>query len=441
VEGTEIKTPLFTLIYDDSVWVNLEDDMSEEADYCFVNLQVKDPEDTDYYLIDAEIEVSLEEPYDFRESLVYYGFEQYAYAEEDAYDTVSIGGYELLQYDDGDEKLVYLGRIEGAGATVMIRFDAVDIDDDRIEALLEGLTLELEDIGNEDGPWAWEGEPFSTTDHSVAIGSFTLNSTFVPFESYVDTYEVFNHSVAAIGDRVYILSEGQLIECHYDGSVLAFVNPIDLPEDDYEQICATADGSLWVSGSMNDILRIQNGAIVNTYEDIDNLAMHPSGAWGINYFVSGECSIVTFSGDSYNETPINFTEVDTIMHLCIDENNIYACASAADDSGHKVFVYDKDGVLQKTLCDAEGESLGSITFVTQTANGYIGFDGNMRDVILWDNSGAYIGDASDGDLFDTGYPWFCASTVLSDGSILTLMTDEREDRSATELLVFLVKGF
>lgn len=129
------------------------------------------------------------------------------------------------------------------------------------------------------------------------------------------------------------------------------------------------------------------------------------------------------------------------MNVRVDENNIYVCASAADDSGHKVFVYNKDGVLQKTLCDAEGEGLGSITFVTQTENGYIGFDGNMRDVLLWDNNGTFIAEISDSDLFDTNYPWFCSSTVLSDGSILTLMTEEREDRSATELIVFQVKGF
>ena len=97
--------------------------------------------------------------------------------------------------------------------------------------------------------------------------------------------------------------------------------------------------------------------------------------------------------------------------------------------------------MQKSLCDAEGEGLGSITFVTQTANGYIGFDGNMRDVLLWDNDGAFIAEISDSDLFGTSYPWFCSSTVLSDGSILTIMTAEREDRSATELIAFNVKGF
>ena len=129
------------------------------------------------------------------------------------------------------------------------------------------------------------------------------------------------------------------------------------------------------------------------------------------------------------------------MQLCVDENNIYVCANAADESGHKVFIYNKDGKLQKTLCDAEGEGLGSVTYVTQTSNGYIAFDGNMRDVLFWDNSGKFIAEISDGDIFSTNYPWFCDATVLSDGSIFTIMTDKREDKSATELVAFVVKGF
>ena len=440
-EAKEIKTTLFTIAYDDSVWNNIEDDLSNDEDYCFANLQILDPDDSEYYLIDAEIEVSLEDPYDFREDLVYYGFNQYEYKVNEAYDTVTIGGIDLLKYDDGEDTLIYFNRIEGAGATVCIEFDAVDITDGRIADLLKGLTFTLEDVGNEDGPWEWEGEAFSTDDHSVTAGAFTVSSKFIPFEEYISTFETFNHSIAAVGDTVYVLVDGEIRQCHYDGTELVFAQVITLPEDDYEIMNATADGSLWLSGSMNDIIRLKDGAVVNTYEDIDNLAMHPSGAWGVDYFVSNECNVVTFSGDTYSEEPVIFQEVDTIMHMCVDENNIYVCASAADDSGHKVFIYNKDGVLQKTLCDAEGEGLGSITFVTQTANGFIGFDGNMRDVILWDNNGTFIAEISDSDLFDTNYPWFCASTVLSDGSILTLMTEEREDESATEVIVFQIKGF
>ncbi len=438
--NADITTSFFEIRLSDG-WINIEEDFKNEEEYSKAVLQVLDPEDNEYYLVEATVIVEIDEPYDFREDLVYYGFNQYEYEVNKAYETVKIGGVDLLKYDDGEETLVYFNRIEGANASVYVKFDATDIKDAHIQALLDGITFNIKDIGNEDGPWEWEGKPFSAKPASAQAGSLTISSTFVPFEKPVTTFETFDHSVAAIGDRVYVLVDGELSECHYDGSVLAFVKAIELPEDDYDRVEATADGTLWVSGSMNDILCIKDGKTVAKYEDIDNLAIHPSGAWGVDFFTSNECNIVTFNGNTFTSKPIVFKEAGTIMHLCVDENNIYVCANAADESGHKVFIYNKDGKLQKTLCDAEGEGLGSVTFVTQTSNGYIAFDGNMRDVLLWDNNGKFVAEISDSDLFSTNYPWFCDSTVLSDGSIFTVITEKREDKSATELVAFVVKGF
>ena len=336
---------------------------------------------------------------------------------------------------------MYFNRIENAGATVTISFDATDITDARIADLLKGLTVNVSDTGNEDGPWEWEGTPFSAENKSIAAGSLNIQSQWITLDEYISTFETFDHSVAAVGNTIYLLVDGELRKCALVDGALAFVEKIDLPEDDYESVEATKDGTLWLSGSMNDVLCIKNDKVAASYEDIDNLAMHPSGKWGINYFTSSECAKVTFNGGSFTSAPMTFKEVDTIMQINVDENNIYVCGNAADDSGHKVFVYSADGKLQKTLCDAEGEGLGSVTFMAQSANGYIGFDGNMRDVILWDNNGKFVAEISSDDLFNANYPWFCNSALLSDGSIITIMTEERADRSATELVVFTVKGF
>ena len=100
-----------------------------------------------------------------------------------------------------------------------------------------------------------------------------------------------------------------------------------------------------------------------------------------------------------------FQEVDNLSHLLIDDSHIYVCGSAVDGSGHKVFVYDSNGALQMTLADSDGGGLGSITFITQTANGYLALDGNMREVVLWSKDGTYLGEADGGDLFGTDYPW------------------------------------
>lgn len=438
--NADITTSFFEIRLSDG-WKNIEEDLKNEEEYSKAVLQVLDPEDEEYYLIEATISVEIGEPYDFREDLVYYGFNQYEYEVNKAYETVKIGGVDLLKYDDGEETLVYFNRIESANATVYVKFDATDVKDAHIQALLDGITFNIKDIGNEDGPWEWEGTPFSATDKSVTAGSLNIQSKWIKPDEHISTYETFDHSVAAVGNNIYLLVDGELRKCVLVDGTLAFDKVIELPEDDYESVEATSDGTLWLSGSMNDIICIKNDKIATTYEDIDNLAMHPSGNWGINYFTSSECSKVTFNGDSYTSVPMNFKEVETIMHLNVDQNNIYVCGSAADDSGHKVFVYSTDGKLQKTLCDAEGEGLGSITFMAKSTNGYIGFDGNMRDVLLWDNSGKFVAEISDGDLFSTNYPWFCNSALLSDGSIITIMTEEREDKSATELVVFTVKGF
>lgn len=440
VDG-EIKTAFFTLNYDDKVWTYYSEDTVDNEEHSSIVLQIPDPEDPEYYLINAEIDVIIDEPYDFRDDLVYYGFNQYEYEVNKSYDTVKIGGVDLLKYDDADDTLVYFNRIEGAGATVTIEFDTTDTADARIDDLLKGLTITLEDTGNEDGPWEWEGTPFSAESKSIQTGSLTVKADWIKAEEYIATNEIFDHSVAAIGNTIYLLVDGELRKCIIVDGVLTFSNKIDLPEDDYSIIEATSDGTLWLSGSMNDVICIKNDKVTATYEDLYDLAMHPSGKWGVDYFTSNQCNIITFTGNTYTSTPMIFPEADTIMHLNVDENYIYVCANATDESGHKVFVYDKDGVLLKTLCDAEGEGLGSVTFVAKSENGYIGFDGNMRDVLLWDNDGNFIAEISDGDLFSTSYPWFCNSALLSDGSLITVMTEEREDRSATELIIFTVSGF
>ena len=214
-----IETTLFTVNFGGD-WINIEDDFENEEEYSKAVLQILDPEDNEYYLVEATISVEIDEPYDFREDLVYYGFNQYEYKENNAYETVKVGGVDLLKYDDGDDTLVYFNRVENANASVYVEFDATDITDSRIQTLLDGITFNLEDVGNVDGPWEWEGERFSADDASIAAGALTVTSSFVPFEAPVITYETFDHSVAAIGDRVYVLVDGELSECHYDGTVL-----------------------------------------------------------------------------------------------------------------------------------------------------------------------------------------------------------------------------
>ena len=210
---------------------------------------------------------------------------------------------------------------------------------------------------------------------------------------------------------------------------------------EYTNISADTNGNLWLAEFMEPLISWKDGAKTASYEGPDYVTMHPSGTWGVSWFSSAECEKITLSGGAVKTEPIVFKEVDLISHLLIDENHIYVTGSAADESGHKIFVYDTNGALQLTLADSDGSGMGSVTFVTETANGYLALDGNMREVVLWTKDGAYIGEADDSDLFGTSYPWFCGGTKLADGSILAIMTEDRADESAMELVAFKLSGF
>ncbi|MBE6686796.1 MAG: hypothetical protein E7591_06135 [Ruminococcaceae bacterium] len=444
ITGESFETELFSVVYDDEVWTLDEEEVYDEESYCFANFKIPDPEDSDNYLFSVDVMANVTEPYDFREDLVYYGFDQYEYAENNSYDLVNIGGVDCIMYEGeswGETMIKYMGRNEGAGATVEVTVYGTDTDDSRIDELVKSVKFTLEDTGNVDGPWEWEGEPFKAEDAVYSNGSVNVETKWLPIKEYISTFETFNHAVAAVDDTVYILTEGTLKQYAFDGEALNYEKDIELPDDDFDTINKTTDGTLWICGSMGDLVCVKDGAVTQTYTGLNSVAVSPDGSWGISYFTSNACKKVTFSGGTANVSDITFAELDMVSYIKVENDSIYVCGNAADESGHKVFIYNTSGVLQKTLCDALGEGMGSITYIAKTANGYIAFDGNLRTVNLWDSNGGFVDEIDDTDLFGTSYPWFCASDMLSDGSIITVMTEERADSSAEELVAFIVKGY
>lgn len=442
VAGTTINAALWDLTYDETDgWIYEEDDFYDDEMSSKIILSIP-KEGEDESIVNAEIRVSIETPYSFRDYLTSYGFDEYEYAVNQAYDLTEVGGIDCLKQEGnywGSPCLRYFNRVEGAGATVFMEITG-EYEDTCVEKLLSGLKIHLEDTGNEDGPWYWEGEPFSAQPRSVMVGTHTLDSQWLPVTDCIITKETFNHAVAVTGNQAYFLVDGQLKHYDYDGNSLKFAEDIVL-DAEYEDISADNTGTLWLANFMEPLISWKDGTQTASYEGPDHVTMHPSGAWGISWFSSAECEKITLSGGTLKTEPLVFKEVDLIQHLLIDENHIYVCGSAVDESGHKVFIYDSNGVLQMTLADSDGGGLGSITFITETANGYLALDGNMREVVLWTKDGAYIGEADDGELFGTNYPWFCGGAKLADGSILVLMTEDRADESAQELVAFKLSGF
>ena len=437
-----INANLWDLSYDEQDgWVYEEDDFYDDETYSKISMTIPN-ESGEGYIVDAEIMVSIEEPYSFRDYLTSYGFDEYEYEVNKSYEFTEVGGIECLEEEGnywGSPCLRYLNRIEGAGATVLIEIIG-EYDDERVDKLLSGLTINLEDTGNVDGPWYWEGEPFTAENRSAMVGTYTLNSQWLPITDCIMTQETFNHAVAVVGNQVYLLEDGELKRYDFDGTSLKFAEDIAL-DTEYKNISADTNGTIWLADFMEPLISWKDGAKTASYEGPDYVAMHPSGTWGISWFSSPECEKITLSGGTVKTEPIVFKEVNLTSYLQVDENHIYVCGSDINGGSHKVFVYDTSGNWQMTLADSDGSGLGSVTYITETPNGFIALDGNMREVVLWTKDGTYIGNVEDSDIFGTSYPWFCGGTKLNDGSILVIMTETRADKSAEELVAFKLSGF
>lgn len=389
----------------------------------------------------TEIVVSIyaekKDPESFRKNLYLNGVDMQAYAAGEI-ETVDIGGQPMLYVDQSNGDRFFYGRNEAAGVTYAI--DATNWEDPRVPALIENIVCTASGTDNDEPAWPWDGEPIALGSMSQMVGTYTVTADFIPMAEALTTFETFNHEVEVIGDKVYLLSDFVLREYAFDGAGLTFVREIPLG-DEYKNV-ENANGTLVLSNFMKPVIGHDGDTVVFSYEGPDNFTLAPDGTWGISWFSSGETTEkFTFKDGALVGEPLPFNEVKVISQVDVDDEYIYVTGSPVEGSGHTVFVYDHSGALQMQLKGDPNASigLGSVTYITKTANGFLALDGNMRDVVLWTADGTWLGAVEDKDIFGTYYPWFATADVMEDGSILAVMTEDRADGSAMEAIAFKIK--
>lgn len=437
--GELVETTHWSLRYDSEVWELEYEDALYESDYeSSLSIIVPDPEDADYELVCLSISARETDHYNFRSNLREAGFDEYEYAVNDAYDTVNIGGLEFLLDDSSDDYKFYFMRAVSAGVDVEITVRG-DVSHEAVADVLDTLTFTIEDGDNEDAPWYWEGTPYAVAPGEETVGAFTLESVQIPFAECIVTHETFDHNIALVGGLAYLVNDGAIHVYTYDGSKLTF--GVDMQLEDYS-IADVSGKDVWFSGFMENLYCFDGQSYTAGFEGTDYVSMCPSAPWGVSWFSNSTVMKMEFDGASVTAYEYTLEEVDMISHLCVDANgNIFVCGSSVSDDAHRVFVYNEDMELQVILEDEDGSGLGSAVFATQTDNGFLVLDGNMREVVLYEDDGTYIGQCDFSDLFGTDYPWPCDACVAEDGSILVIMTDERPDESADELIAFKLSGF
>lgn len=411
----------------------------------FFDAEEKDSAENKVYLKGNEEEVSK-----YRESLAAFGMDLQECAAGNV-ETQSIGGAEFIVVPERG-RLFY--RHEPTGITYALEVDG-DLESESVKALLEGIQWNLDDGDNKDAPWPWDGEPFQPVLTEQMVGTFTITPEVVPFEESRWVMDIMEHRFCKQGDQLFHLCTDELTTYDYTAEGLTLVSSTKL-ERDCEYIADGGDGMVYISPGLSPVFGMKDGQKVMESTVKYDLAMHPSGTWGLTFWVTSDTQKVTVQNGVMTAEPWILTDLSKddarqgpftmIKDMEITENHIMVAGSVKKDDGTKnrIIVYDLQGNQQLELGSDESSEpgyIGSITGMAETANGFVAVDGNMRRIHFWNKEGIALGSIKASDIFGTDYPWLEDMQLLEDGSLLVMLTEERADGSSDELMLFRLTGF
>lgn len=440
-DGTEVANDFWSVTYTDAWTYNEEDDLKEGSDYA--NIEFTNAADDDLTVF---VELSYEDCEDYREFIMNSELDEKEVVENGAGEYAKISGRDFLIVTGkyyGDDCTRYLLRDSDAGATAMIRVigDAENAD---VKALISTVEFKITRDGEMDPPWYWAGEPMNKGTNEVMCGTTTYKATQLVFDDYVMCDDIFSGRVAVNGSDVYTLCDNVLSHYTVDGDKITFDKVIELDKE-YKEMQFDKNGNLWLSNFMKPLICLKDGEIVASYDDIKYAEMAPDGTWGISYFTGNEVEKFTISGDIVSKETVTLDDIKMVSAFEITDDEILITGSKNDEEGnHCLFVYDHSLNLKSIIGDcAFGEEghLASVTEIIAGEKGYFLVDGNFRNITLYSKDGECMGEMDSDDLFGCSYPWMSCADELDDGRILVGMTQERDDKSCDEFVLFAVEGF
>ncbi|MCL2866224.1 MAG: hypothetical protein FWF47_00510 [Clostridia bacterium] len=350
---------------------------------------------------------------------------------------------------------VYRYRHDPSGVNYYIQFfpaKGVDLLAAPFTDIINGVRLHLTDEGTAATPWPWDGMPWTPDINPQTAGSITLTPMFLKADEPIILNRTMGTSMTVSNDLIYTVTKNELSAYRINDDTVVFENAVKLDEE-YEMIRTDKTGRLYLSQGIWSVFVYDGFNKISAPSIKHDLVMHPSGEWGISFWVNADPQIITVKDNVYEAAPwvlTDLTKPETrtgyfkmISDIRISDSHIMVAGSAADDSGEKIMVYDFDGnelfALGNTRADRSG--LGHITGITETPNGFLATDGNMRSIILWDINGAFVGTIDVKKLLGAGYCWLEDMHLMDDGTILIAISQERADKSADELLFFKLTGF
>ena len=313
----------------------------------------------------------------------------------------------------------------------------------------DGYISEVKSGGSGGSVGSTAGSSVSNASASAnKVGSFTINTEKIHFAEPITVEDDFGKAFfTVVGDDYYVLSDDTLRQYKMVGGSLVFEKNLPL-NDDYNYIFSDDNGILYVSDMGSDLVAFRDGKQLYTYDGLDRVTVHPTGDWGISWFVSSNVQVVWLDEDvdeiDYDDE--TYPEVGMISSVNINQKHIIIAGTTPSYDTNAIFVYDEDDdTLLLTMGDKKSGEPGymsNVTAVAETKNGYMALDANMNKILFWDSKGAHIGTVEAKQLFGTIYPWLCTAVAMPDGSILVGMTDAPiGSDSGKEFMLYRLTGF
>lgn len=382
----------------------------------------------------------------------------YANAEgKDTLDEIMIDGitFQGTEYGDYWTYAEYIARVPEASVTLTI---SISSPEEIVAALTDILasvdfTLPIPDPPLSDPPLPEDGVPYQPSPAAINVGAYDLQAVWLPTETPIFAKDAYNASIAVIDDTVYVLAGQKLRAFTRDVNLLFNAgDPVTLGAE-YRLLSASWDGTLYLTDGYYQAMTFKD-ATAQDFELDGYLAMHPQGEWGLCYWASSDVKRIAFTEDGMATKPWVLTDLDdadsrqgrfsSVQYITITPEHIFVAGSdILTNDAVRIAMYDLAGNELATFGGSDwtdDSAFGSVAGIVETGNGILVQDGYYQEYKLFSLDGTFLGSADCDDLLGTDYPWPLSMTPSENGA-LALLSQEREDKSAVELLVFEITGF
>lgn len=381
------------------------------------------------------------DPSPIRSAVEEAGFSQEDLQNQTLEDGVFVGDHYGFSYTVfGGQQIEFRSQEHQINGSIMLRGDDITEEEQKF---LDTFVLLTETYTETDPPFAHEGESYQAQTGSVSVGDYTLDAEFLQLEPVLPTYKTFYCNGRQSGDHFYIVKLGELFT--YDLADQMKLIHTEKLDHSITEMSVMADGSVLLSEPYEqNYLLIEEGTTPFAIDTDLLLTLHSSGTWGISHFFDmDDIEKITFNEDgSVTQEPIHFADKNgeavqnMAAGLFVLSNRIAIAGNSDQADAYVIGIYHTDGSLDRMLRFEDGESLGSISGVVEGENAYLACDANMRAFYLWDKEGNYLGEVDDNELLGTSYPWKSAFFTGEDGHFYLVCTQQREDKSSNEILVY-----